>query len=583
MKTILFETPWKGLAALLLLVGSPALAEPELAVKGDALVRKYCYQCHGITFNGDSALDVTNRTALLDPDHEYVLAGNAEGSQLWQRIASNEMPPKSQPQPTPEERELLKQWIHAGAPFPERVVRHFVEWKSILQAIHDDLKATSPEVRQYVRYFTLTNLYNDVHGVTELEMRLYRAALSKALNSVSWQPDLVIPKPLDPEQTLFRVDIRDLGWTDATWRMLASHYPYGMGFNTVPDDALAKLDEDIGLYTDTPLCYLRADWFIVRAMRPPLYNKLLKLPKTDVELEKLLKVSVVGDFEQDRLRRAGFVESAVSAGNRIVDRHPASYGYYWKSYDFKKSTLHGNIMRFPLGPAYDKHPFDQLCFEQDGGEMIFGLPNGLQGYYLVDGKGHSIDEGPIEVVRDLTETSGAPIIMNGISCMSCHRHGMISFTDTLRDGAGCQGEARRKLRSICPPKDEMSALVAKDRNRFLQALAACTGPFLQVGDDAGKSIEEFPEPIGSIARRYEQRLGIEQVACECLVQEPMLLKGAVQSNPQLRNELGLGPLVNNEKINRANWETRDGVISPAQRLMQALDLGTPKLVFVSEE
>ncbi len=568
-----------GLSLVWVLIAAPASADQELAVQGDALVRKYCYQCHGVTFNGDSSLDVTNRAALLDPDHGYVVAGNLEESMLWQRLSANEMPPKSQPQPTAEERELLRQWILAGAPMPERQVRGYVEWKSILQTIHDDLQATPPEVRPYVRYFTLTHLYNDVHGVSELELRLYRAALSKALNSVSWQPDLMLPKPLDPEQTLFRIDIRELGWTDATWRILLRHYPYGMGFDNVPDDALAKLDEDIGLYTQTPLCYLRADWFVVRGMRPPLYYELLSLPKTAPELEKLLKVQVVGDYQQDRLRRAGFVESAVSAGNRIVDRHPAAYGYYWKSYDFKKETLRGNIMKFPLGPAFDAHPFPTLAFDQDGGEMIFGLPNGLQGYYLVDGKGDRLDAGPIEVVRDLTETSGAPIIVCGLSCMSCHRHGMIDFTDTLREGAGCQGEARRKLRTLCPPKDEMQVLVNKDRQRFLQAIAACTGPFLQVGDDAGKSIEAFPEPVGSIARRYEQRLGLEQVACECLVQDAALLRGAIQANPRLRNELGLGPLVSGEKISRANWETRDGLLSPAQVLMQSLDLGTPKLVF----
>jgi serine/threonine-protein kinase len=554
-------------------------AAEDLATQGSALAKKYCYNCHGITFNGDSSLNVMDRDALLNPEQGYVVEGKLDDSMLWQRLSDRDMPPKSQPQPTDAERELLKQWIQAGVPMPQRERRDYVQWKSILQTMHDDLQRAEPEVRPHYRYFTLTHLYNNVEGVTELEMRLYRAALSKALNSVSWEPDLVIPHALDPDQTLFRIDIRDFGWNDAQWRSLLKEYPYGTRFQNIEDDAIANLDKDIGLYTNTPLCHVRADWFVVRCMRPPVYHALLEIPDTAEALEKQLNVDVFNDFQQDRMARVGFVESAVSAGNRVADRHPALHGYYWKSYDFKKQTERGNIMKFSLGPAHAGHPFESLAFNQDGGEMIFGLPNGLQAYMLVDGAGKRINEGPVDVVRDLTETSGAPLIVNGLSCMSCHRHGMIEFKDTLREGSSAQGDARRKVRSICPPEDRMQQLVAKDRTRFLRALQECTGPFLQVGDDANKPIEEFPEPVGTIARKYEQRLSLLDVACECLVEDPAILKGAILGNPELRSELGLGPLVNNEKISRNNWETREGLISPAQTLMQKLGLGTPMLIF----
>ncbi|MFV0444730.1 MAG: c-type cytochrome [Planctomycetaceae bacterium] len=555
------------------------VADDNLAAQGAALAKKYCYNCHGITFNGNPALNVMDHDALLDADRSYVVAGNLEDSRLWQRLSDRDMPPKSQPQPTDDERELLKQWILSGVPMPQRQRREYVQWPSILQTMHDDLQQADPNVRKHYRYFTLTHLYNNVDGVTELEMRLYRAALAKALNSVSWEPDIVVPHALDPDQTLFRIDLRDFGWDDAKWRLILKQYPYGMRFQNVDDERIANLDKDIGLYTETPLCHVRGDWFIVRCMRPPVYHQLLEIPDTAEALEKQLNVDAFSDFQQDRLARAGFVESAVSAGNRVADRHPALHGYYWKSYDFKKSTERGNIMKFPLGPDRTGHPFSALAFQQDGGEMIFGLPNGLQAYMLVDGQGKRIDEGPVEVVRDLTETSGAPLIVNGLSCMSCHRHGMIDFKDTLRDGSSAQGDARRKLRSLCPPKERMDELVDKDSRRFLRALNECAGSFLQVGDDAQKPIEDFPEPVGTIARKYEQRLSLADVACECLAEDSVVLKGAILGNPELRSELGLGPLVNDEKISRGNWESRDSVISPAQSLMQKLGLGTPMLIF----
>jgi len=566
-----------GCALLLAMaVGTVPAAGEEIAAAGFAVAKKYCYQCHGATFNGDSSLDVSSHAALIDPKKAYVVAGDLGKSNLWHRVEAGEMPPDTQPQPSPDERELLRQWVLAGSPMPSRQVREFVEWHTILQAIYNDLQQTPAETRPYIRYFTLTHLYNNP-SVPDLDMRLYRAALAKACNSVSWEPDIYVPQPLDPEQTLFRIDMRRLGWTADKWAKILKRYPYGMKFDEVDDQRLVQLDEGIEKYAETPLCYLRADWFIVRCMRPPVYNDLLELPKTALELEKLLRVDVARDYREDRLRRAGFVESAVSAGNRVADRHPSAYGYYWKSYDFKKETTRGNIMRFPLGPVFDRHPHERLCFEQDGGEMIFGLPNGLQGYYLCDGKGNQLDEGPIDVVRDLTETSGAPIIVNGLSCMKCHRHGMINFKDTLRAGSAAEGEARRKLQTICPPDAEMQTFVDRDRNRFMQAVTICTAAFLQVGDDAQKPIQDFPEPIGTIASRYEQRLGLADVACECLTRDPALIKGGIAANSTLRRQ-GLGPLVNDEKIARREWENQDGIVSPAQVLMRELQIGTPLVV-----
>jgi serine/threonine-protein kinase len=576
MKSYLQRIVW---AAICLAGWVSAASADDISVQGSAIAKKYCYNCHGTTYNGDASLNVLDREALLNPDHGYVVEGNLDESYLWQRVSDNEMPPKGQPQPSPEEREVLRQWILSGAPMPQRVRREFIQWETILTAISDDLQESAPETRPFYRYFTLTHLYNNVEGVTELDMRLYRAALAKSLNSVCWKPDLVMPHPLDEAQTVFRVDLRHLGWTNDQWRMMLRHYPYGMRFQNVADERIAKLDRDIGLYTDTPLCYMRADWFVARCMRPPIYNNLLELPATAHDLEKLLQVDVIADFNQDQLRRAGFVESGVSAGNRVVDRHASVHGYYWKSYDFRKGGEFNNIMKFPLGPDYPGHPFESLAFHPDGGEMIFSLPNGLQGYMLVKEDGARLDEGPIDVVRDLTETSGAPLIVNGLSCMSCHRHGMIEFKDTVREGAGALGEARRKVRNLYPDPEEMKQLVSRDQKRFLRALEDVTGPFLQVGDDAEKPIDAFPEPVGAIARKFEQRLGLSEVAAEVHIEDESLLKGAIQANPRLRSELGLGPLVNGERISRTNWETRDQVLSPAQVLMQTLDVGTPLLIF----
>ena len=50
------------------------------------------------------------------------------------------------------------------------------------------------------------------------------------------------------------------------------------------------------------------------------------------------------------------------------------------------------------------------AFEHAGGEIIFQLPNKLQGYLLVNSKDERIAAGPIEIVSDALQTSGTATI-----------------------------------------------------------------------------------------------------------------------------------------------------------------------------
>ena len=62
--------------------------------------------------------------------------------------------------------------------------------------------------------------------------------------------------------------------------------------------------------------------------------------------------------------------------------------------------------------------------------MIFTLPNGLQGYYLANGKGERIDSAPTAIVTD--KNASDQTVRNGLSCMRCHERGMLTFTDVVR-------------------------------------------------------------------------------------------------------------------------------------------------------
>ena len=103
---------------------------------------------------------------------------------------------------------------------------------------------------------------------------------------------------------------------------------------------------------------------------------------------------------------------------RVVERHTSPHGAYWKSYDFAGSVGAQNIFTHPL------------TFRHDGGEIVFNLPNGLQGYYISDASGSRIDEAPTEIVSNPDERDG--IVRNGISCIGCHTEGMKKFEDDVR-------------------------------------------------------------------------------------------------------------------------------------------------------
>jgi mono/diheme cytochrome c family protein len=588
-----------ALTALLGPLAAAAAAEDDrkLAEQAFAVLKTYCHRCHGVSFRapGLNVLDHAGLVAARSKDEpRYVEPGKPEASLLWQRAGiDGDMPPlgvKPDARPTAADKKILRDWIAAGAPplTDTEQPRPALAADHVLTAVSRHLDGLEePAHRKYQRYFTLANLYNNP-TVKEYDLRLARAALSKLLNSLSWQPRLVVPQAIDAEQTVLNVDLRALGWDAGSWQKLLRVYPYGLSCSDNAPARLRQSEADVRRVTATSLPYLRADWFVVTASRgdgAELYHALLDLPGTAGELERrLLNTNpkdttdpLRRDFLEGRLRRAGFAESNVSSQNRLVDRHDSPHGAYWKSYDFKSSLGRGNLFLNPLGPAFPGHPFAEQAFEQAGGEVIFNLPNGLQGYLLVDAKGNRIATAPVEIVSDEQKASGTPAVVNGLSCMTCHKHGMIRFRDTVRDALTVDGDARRKVQQLFPSKKDMDELLARDEERFLAALDGATGPFLRVGADKGKAVRDFPEPIAAVAHAYTRPLGVNEVAAE-LGLEPGPLAVLVKGNARLRSDLGLGTLARGGTIQREGWAALSNGLSLFQKTALELDLGTPHTV-----
>ena len=189
--------------------------------------------------------------------------------------------------------------------------------EAMLKTIHTHVTSLTAFDRSFARYFTLTHLYNA--GASDDNLRAYRNALSKLVNSLSWGAEVIKPIPIDREETIFYIDLRHYEWdiTSDKWYKIEQAYPYRVQLKSSTYTTLCE-------ETDCELPFVRADWFIATASLPPLYHEILNLPETDQELEIQLEVNVSENLKNApgvRVWRAGFNNSGVSVNNRIVERH----------------------------------------------------------------------------------------------------------------------------------------------------------------------------------------------------------------------------------------------------------------------
>lgn len=556
-------------------------APDVLARQAQEILVKHCTKCHG-KVNPQSGFSVLDFEGLTT--NGYIVGGKLNDSQVWERVSTNDdslvMPPTGA-MPA-EDKAILQKWIEGGAaPFPPDAPgpRPIVPLEEVYAAIEKDLRGHAPFDQPNLRYFSLTHLHNNP-GVSDRDLRMFRAALAKLVNSLSWEPSIIHPEPVDAQRTIYRINLVKLGWhKNRLWNKLLGRYPYGMSHITHRDTAMKSMAQYIYDATGTNIPVIRVDWFVANASQPPLYEDMLGLPTgpgADVKLEKFLGVDVKDDFINDREQRAGFIKSNVSEHNRLVARHSSRYGAYWKSYDFKSTAGKQNLLENPLGPAFDGTRFDRYAFQHDGGELIFNLPNGFQAYLLIDGNGKYIQRGPIDVVFDAKQPLNNKEVINGISCMVCHVTGMQDFQDVIRNGHGLTGQFQEKVDRLYPEQKEWARILKDDRSRFMRAYEQACGEYLTVDEDKDKPLEKFPEPVGAIAKQYIQDLTFTDVVAELGHRNVDELKLLFSSAPEFRR-YGLAVLPQGQAIKRETWDKLSG-ISLFQQLSNKLQLGTSERV-----
>ncbi len=484
----------------------------DLQTASIEVLERYCSGCHNPEANTAGFGFVTDVDALIVSGR--VVPGDSDSSPIIARIDNGTMPPPTAPQfPVNGDVEVLRTWIDdCLADAPEVCTdNEWITMPQMVQLMISDLATISVPDRPFVRYFTLTHLHNI--GYCDSDMNVFRHGLSKMVNSLSTDPIISPPVAIDPDETIYRIDLRDYNWEAAQgedkWDLLVSQNPYAI-----------ELDDDesevLKLFTENDVPFQAADWLMFAASQAPLYYDMLNFADTLQGLEADLGIDIDADIANREVIRAGFLVSGVSQSNRVVERHQlpdAGDHALWISYDFASNDGAQNIFANPLD------------FEPNGGEVIFNLPNGMQAYMIVDAAGLRLDAAPVDIVTDPLQDDKT--VHNGISCVSCHSEGIKFVEDELSDFVASSFDfdaATKDLVDELYPDDSVFAqFVASDANAFVNA-DALAWP----GDVAPGA-----EPVLYAFSNFDQNVDLERAAAELGITTTELLSQLGKLDPQL--------------------------------------------------
>jgi mono/diheme cytochrome c family protein len=482
----------------------PGVAPVGMNQEAFAILESRCSGCHTYgqadPAGWGSVLDLAR---MIDSD--IVVPGDPKNSRMIDRVAVvGDMPPKGA-RLTAAEVDTLKRWIQDLRRPPEVILSD----TDVLDEISRDQLRLRDRSSDY-RYVSFAHFVGQ--GRTAEEMESVRQVFTFALNSLSRRGELVEAVTVDPARSIFRFQLSDLGWDEELWDTLTGFYPYCLRSDAAAHEAL--YDQ---LRTEAPV--VRGDWFLATATKPPLYEILTDMPDTVDDLAARLGVDIndninhPGLAEPDNLTRVGFRRSGVASHNRMLERHLGSQGQYlWISYDFDSNLGRADLLANPLGPANRDEQGFVHTFEHAGGEVIFTMPNGLQGYMLLDAVGNRIDVAPINIVRDPARRNG--VVENGISCYGCHGYaGMLRPRDTGEVGrytdthiAGFLGEELNEIEASYP-RVLRPDVFSSDANRYRAIAASIPGAGMTKTEGAYS-------PFVSLVGQYESNVGFHGAASE---------------------------------------------------------------------
>jgi hypothetical protein len=403
----------------------------ELAkASAENVLASNCGYCHGGQLTPETAqagMNYINDIDKLVSTGKIVPLSSAT-SKVVQRMVRREMPPanSSYPPVTQSDIDTVASYIDNPRFWPTAVTvdcsdkDQLVDFDDIYQEINKDLSGEDSDDTQFYRYISLTNRFTA--GVCVDALDKDRQALTKMLNMLSVRATIEEPLPINDEETIYRVDLRDFDWNRSitvnnvvftdVWEAIATNNPYAVEF--VGDDVD---DTKLDTLTDIPLMF--ADQMMDVAVIGNLYYAIIDVDVTQTLgnfISADLGINLADNLANEESIRAGTTKSRISRQDRLVQRDDIEDrgGALWQSFDFADDA-NESIFEDPFG------------FAAGGTEAIFTLPNGMLGYIIADENDNIVEDS--DILLDTNQNNFKAI--TSVSCSNCHASGFIPVVDEV--------------------------------------------------------------------------------------------------------------------------------------------------------
>lgn len=332
---------------------------------------------------------------------------------------------------------------------------------------------TQPPTARYVTTATASSA---------LDRYKQEVALAFVVASSTRQDNLAYCRPVQVTDTLWRIDLAWLKWSEADWNHLVAKYPY----------------HPTGSLTST---LVRADWLVLQLTDQTESDAYLRfvfgrVPKNRDDALEILSVDAKPQF------RFGLIQanSGVSvSGTRWIENRPVARGFGWGTRDSAALTNESDSLEHPAGD-----------FKHDGEEWIIGLPKfdpttgyrgALQVYFLANGQGQIVPRAPVDLVRDHQEFRGVAEIRNPGSCIGCHDNGLNpvgpnQLIEVIKSGVEAYADYANYQQIEAFHFSQLDREVSRNCEDFQgAALLACGEPSAEASLYVKQVVEAYDAPV----------------------------------------------------------------------------------------
>jgi cytochrome c553 len=310
-------------------VAIPAASSEPVAAAAYSVLQAHCARCHqrGLIASERPQGGIADILALEDLVRRgrLVQPGKPEASVLFNVLYSGHAPLgvlASGPagEPTAADVAAVRDWVRQLPSIPLPAACSSRRWlgpRHAPEQVARALAQATAATRNTLRFLSIAHVSDGC--ASDEELAGYREGVARLVNSLTWSRTPMALEAVDAERTVFKIDLKALGWSAEQWAGLTAAYP----LSQLPQaQILAQAGHTAGA---APLL-VNADWLAAMTDEPAIYRKLLGLPDTLAELQNRLQtVAANGTVSLER--------SVETGAAREVERHGGDGSALWVARD----------------------------------------------------------------------------------------------------------------------------------------------------------------------------------------------------------------------------------------------------------